>query len=533
MALDPTLRQNFTESTVTVNAKDVPVQPVLETTSELAGHKETHPDLDVIQQDTGSLVVPVSETLKEWYTRLDNECAGLQLGSYEILSRLGKGTMGSVFHARHLSEQKEVALKVLSLRYAQDRAVISRFKREASVLSKLQHTNIVRCHGMGKIHGLRFLVMEYVNGGTLKQLLKTRERLSVEDALCIILDVAHALKYAHDHHIIHRDIKPDNVLIGHDGVVKLADLGLAKPVDDNLSLTMSGIGIGTPMYMPPEQMRSAKSVDARSDIYALGVMLFVMLCKHKPFASKDFAGLLQEKQSGYMASMKQYNRHVPEKLELIIAKMMDRSPVNRYQSCDEVLAALEQLDLAGPFLSEKVTGISQMVATPRKTKQEINVSMSSTSYPEQVILPSSEPKWYVQVKKDGKGPAKLLELTTEQLRVQIETRKIDPHAMASHQPDQGFRAIAEYPQWESVLRSVLTQVRAERRSARLQRQFEKISDEVDAYERRRWWSDLFLTFGGWVKLFILLTALAALGYVLIRFLPPLIEMLGRKLGIIS
>lgn len=533
MALDPTLRQNVTNSTVTVNVKEVPVQPVLETTSELVGHKETQPDLDVIQQDTGSLVVPVSETLQEWYARLDNECTGLQLGGYEIISRLGKGTMGSVFHARHLSEQKEVALKVLSLRYAQDQAIISRFKREANVLSKLHHTNIVRCFGMGKIHGLRFLVMEYVNGGTLKQLLKTRERLSVEDALCIILDVAHALKYAHDHQVIHRDIKPDNVLIGHDGVVKLADLGLAKPVDDNLSLTMSGIGIGTPMYMPPEQMRSAKSVDARSDIYALGVMLYVMLCKHKPFKSKDFAGLLQEKQSGYMASMRQYNRHVPEKLELIIAKMMDRSPVNRYQSCEEVLAALEQLDLAGPFLSEQVTGINQVVPTPRKSQPVVNLSMSSTSYPDQVILPVSESKWYVQVKKDGKGPTKLVELTTEQLRVQIETRKIDPTALASHQPNERFRPIAEYPQWESVLRSVLVQVRAERRSAKLQKQFEKISDEVDAYERRRWWSDLFLTFGGWVKLIVLLMAVAALGYVLIRFLPPLIELLGRKLGIFS
>src|SRR5262249_24094284 len=176
-------------------------------------------------------------------------------------------------------------------------------------------------------------------------------KFPIGDALYVATCVAGALQYAHELNLVHRDIKPDNILINKKGVVKVADLGLAKPINDDLSMTASGVGAGTPHYMAPAQMRSAKDVDARADIYALGAMLYVMLTGKKPHDGESLVKLLEQKEKGRIDPVRKSNPSVPERLDLMIEKMLDKNLKTRYQTCAEVIHDLDSLGLTGRYLS--------------------------------------------------------------------------------------------------------------------------------------------------------------------------------------
>ena len=197
---------------------------------------------------------------------------------------------------------------------------------------------------INECNGYHFVAMEFIDGDTLQKWLSRLDRFSVPDALAIILDCARALEYAHQEGIIHRDIKPDNVLIDRHGTVKVADFGMVKTHNEVLdSLTQTGHAVGTPWYMPLEQAKMAKDADGRCDIYALGCMLYCLLTGNPPFAGQTIVDVIQAKEVGTFPPARSVNPEVPERLDLIIAKMAAKLPGNRYQTCTELIKNLESL----------------------------------------------------------------------------------------------------------------------------------------------------------------------------------------------
>ncbi len=272
------------------------------------------------------------------------------IGGFRVLRRIGAGGWGTVFLARHLRTGRVVALKLLARDRADNAAFLERFRREARIMSRLNHLHIVRCFGAGAARGRYFLAMEYVGGGSLQSWLDRLGKLSVGDAVHVVLACASALESAHEINLVHRDVKPENVLLTAEGVVKLADLGMAKALDD-VSLTRTGTGVGTPAYMAPEQAVDAKRVDGRSDVYSLGCMSYRLLAGRPPFEANNIVAVLQAKLAGSFPPLRSVAPEVPEALEKIVHQMIARRPEDRYPSCTELIGELEWLGLAGPTLS--------------------------------------------------------------------------------------------------------------------------------------------------------------------------------------
>ncbi|MEZ6045446.1 MAG: protein kinase [Planctomycetaceae bacterium] len=225
-----------------------------------------------------------------------------QLGDFRLKKRLGKGGMGEVFLAQQVSLDRPVAIKTLSKELATKPDFVERFLREARSMARLHHPNVVQVYAADSSKGINFVAIEYIDGCSMQNWMDQLKRLSVGDALHVVLVCAQALKQAHDLNMIHRDIKPDNILITSKGIVKVADFGLAKAIDEDVSMTQSGTGLGTPLYMAPEQARNAKHVDLRTDIYALGCTLYYFLTGELPFKGKDTLELILAKRKGTFKS---------------------------------------------------------------------------------------------------------------------------------------------------------------------------------------------------------------------------------------
>jgi uncharacterized protein YbaR (Trm112 family) len=274
------------------------------------------------------------------------------LDDFEILRKLGAGGMGVVYLARQRSNDRQIALKVLSRALASQTDYVKRFYREAAVLSRLHHPNIVEFAGVGEDKGLHYFAMEFIDGFSLAALLERRGgRLAVCDALYIALAAARALAYAHERNVIHRDVKPANIMVSRLGHIKLTDLGLARPLDEDLALTNNGASIGTPHYMAPEQAHNAELADARSDVYGLGGVLYHMLTGEVPFSGESVVSVMLAKERGVFTSARHRNHTVPDRLDLIIDKMLAKDLRYRSQNCFEAVRDLESLGLAGEHLS--------------------------------------------------------------------------------------------------------------------------------------------------------------------------------------
>jgi len=265
---------------------------------------------------------------------------------FELIRKLGEGGMGATFLARQLSLQRLVALKVLRKNLARGGDFVERFQREARLAGKLNHENIVSALDVGESGGFHYLAMEYVEGRSVAQLIPDGGFLDEPRALGIALQVARALECAGRLGIVHRDVKPDNIMVSPEGKVKLCDFGLAKQADSDLSLTQTGTMMGTPHYVSPEQARGETTIDGRCDIYSLGATLFRMVTGQTPYSGPTPAVVMMKHISDPVPWAKDANPAVSENCARLIARMMGKKPEERYPDATALIADLE-LVLAG------------------------------------------------------------------------------------------------------------------------------------------------------------------------------------------
>src|SRR5437762_5437919 len=266
-----------------------------------------------------------------------NVLVGRSLGQFRIVERIGAGGMATVFKAYQPNLDRYVAIKVLPAYHARDPIFVKRFVQEARAVAKLVHPNILQIHDFGEQDNITYIVMEYVDGGTLKERLK--RALPVPEAVDFMIQAAEGLNCAHSHGIVHRDVKPANMLLRKDGYPLVSDCGIAKILEGTTNLTRVGTGIGTPQYMSPEQ-GVGQAVDRRSDIYSLGIVLFHCLTGRVPFTADNPLSITVKHMNDPLPVDKLRAEGVPGPIIQVVEKMTAKQPHERFQSCDVLVDAL-------------------------------------------------------------------------------------------------------------------------------------------------------------------------------------------------
>jgi len=256
--------------------------------------------------------------------------ANTTIGSYELLRELGRGGMGIVYLAQDHRLNRKVAIKELAIsgQVMPDEVenIVARFQREAQAASKLQHPNIVSVYEYLVEGGSHYMIMEYLEGKSLQHYIDLRQAFKIEQTVDIGAQVCAALDYAHAHQIVHRDIKPDNILLLDNGRIKLMDFGVARHVGEVSKLTQAGTTLGTIAYISPEQLCDSRLVDGRSDIFSLGAMLYEMLTLRTPFDAGNVGGTIMKIMSEDPVPPRQMNSSIPARLEAVIMRALRKSP---------------------------------------------------------------------------------------------------------------------------------------------------------------------------------------------------------------
>jgi serine/threonine protein kinase len=277
---------------------------------------------------------------------LQKRATALVIGDYHVLDVIGAGGMGQVYKARHRIMKRLVAIKIMHTARATNPKLVQRFYREVEAAARLSHPNIVTAYDAGETPGGLYLAMEYVDGVDLSVILRAVGSLGINQGLNIILQVARGLAYAHKHKVIHRDVKPGNLLLGRDGTVKILDMGLARFTEDEaaeVSLTMVGPLMGTVEYMAPEHAANARDADHRSDIYSLGCTMYRLFTGHLPYGGDTSVEKLIAQREQPIPLLSDAIDDVPENLQGIFARMVAKRPEDRYQSMDDCLADLREI----------------------------------------------------------------------------------------------------------------------------------------------------------------------------------------------
>lgn len=277
----------------------------------------------------------------------------MDLGQYEILEEVGRGAWGIVYRARHKELNKVVALKKLKDYETPDSPQVERFKREGRVLAGLEHPNIVKVLDAGFFaDGTRYIAMEFVRGDTLADLIR-RKKFPSDEAVDVVISVAEAIAYAHSKGIIHRDIKPSNIIMKDGGSAIVTDFGIAKEVNARTCATESGELLGTPAYMPPEQISgNVKEIDERSDIYSLGAVLYELLTSKPPFEGNNFFDISTKILNDDPPSPIKLTSAIPKDLETICLKALNKEKKSRYQTADEMLDDLKRFSRGENILAK-------------------------------------------------------------------------------------------------------------------------------------------------------------------------------------
>jgi serine/threonine-protein kinase len=297
----------------------------------------------------------------------DDPRLGTVIAGYRIEERIGRGGMGVVYRAQHLNLQRRAAIKIIAPDLAESEGFRERFTREARIAAALQHPNIVTVYDAGEIDGMLYLAMQFIRGEDLAAILRRDGRLRPYRAIDVCRQVASALDAAHAMGLIHRDVKPANVLIEGRNAF-LTDFGLTKQAGTHTQLTRAGDMVGTIHYVAPEQIEGRK-VSARSDVYSLGCLLYHCLSGQVPFAHETDVAVIYAHLSEQPPKLSELRPELPEGLDAIMAKALDKSPDRRFPSCgDMISAARAVIDAAGP-LSETIPPRPSQAAAPAPTPE--------------------------------------------------------------------------------------------------------------------------------------------------------------------
>jgi serine/threonine protein kinase len=436
-----------------------------------------------------------------------------ELGDFRFVKKLGQGGMGEVFLAHQISLDRPAALKVLAKHLADKPDFVKRFYREARAMAKMDHPHAVRVFAVDEVDGIHYVAMEFVDGQSLQRWCEQLGKLSVGDALHVTLRCVEALEQAHNINLVHRDIKPDNIMLTSRGAVKVSDFGLAKALDDeDLHMTQSGTGLGTPYYMAPEQARNAKHVDGRCDIYALGVTLYHLLTGKMPFSGSSAIEVIKAKETGRFTSARKLNPSVPEKLDLILDKMLAAKPEQRFINFGEVKRHLTALGLENPSLSFVETADKFVSATAaakpqaKSLNQVVKAKSTVESKPEAV----DHSVWIVEyLNKEGRKH--VVKWSTNQVLQGLRAGLLDNRAKGKKTPNDPFMPLAQYREFEKAVQGLLTKQRAEAQTGKVRELY------ADYQSQERWWKvkrKVRGMFSGVMGLVSLVVYLAVIGGVL-------------------
>ncbi len=315
---------------------------------------------------------------------------------YELDTEIGRGGMGVVYRAKDRRLKRTVAIKVLPPELAFRSEIKTRFLREAETAAQLNHPNIVDIYAVDEAEGLVFFVMAYITGDNLAKRVHDHGALSVDETRRTLRDVADALAYAHERGVIHRDIKPDNILIdAQSGRPMVTDFGIARAVTDGDSrLTATGIAIGTPTYMSPEQAAGERTIDGRSDLYSLGIVGYQMLTGEPPFLANSTPAILVKHISERPTPLEQRRADVPQDLARVIMLLLEKDPANRFPSASSVVSALDSGTV--PSFSRPSMPVqtdATLETTPRRTSSPYATARTEDLYAAPAPTPEEWRRW--------------------------------------------------------------------------------------------------------------------------------------------
>jgi serine/threonine protein kinase len=306
-----------------------------------------------------------------------------QAGPYELLGKIGDGGMATVYKGRHAATGRLVAVKVLSEQAAASAVVRARFQQEYRAACNLSHPHIVQGLDFGTVGDVPFLVMELVEGEDLATRVERGGKMPEAEAVPLIAQVGAALQLAHDHALVHRDVKPANILITHDGRAKLADLGLVKDYQSSLELTRPATGMGTPHYMAPEQFEDARHATPRCDLYSLAGTLYTALTGTLPFHAKTHLAILKKKMKNELTPPRDLAPGLSRHADLAVRRAMRADPEQRQASCREFIDALLERPVAAPAPARAEAEASRRpaarVPTPLQVERRATVRFPSAA----------------------------------------------------------------------------------------------------------------------------------------------------------
>lgn len=442
-----------------------------------------------------------------------------QLGKYKLLKKLGQGGMGEVYLAEDINLGRKAAVKVLSKALAGKEDFVTRFYKEARAMARVTHDNAVSVFDVDQDRGIHYVAMEFVDGKSMQKWMDAQKTLSVGDALHVVLRCAEALQFAHSQNLIHRDIKPDNIMLTSRGKVKVADFGLAKATDEDLSMTASGTGLGTPYYMAPEQARNAKHVDGRADVYALGVTLYYFVTGKLPFTGDSALDVIMAKEKGRYESPRKLNPQVTDRLDLTIAKMIEKDSDRRFKDCGEVIQMLSSLGLESPSLSfidapDKVVQTSSASSQtgrptqrPGETARASDLGAARTSADDaaahaarQSPAPAND-AWIVQY-KTPQGKDTIARMTTTQVHAALKNGLIDNRAKLKKNANDAYAPIGFFTEFERAIEGRNIKAKAEQKNAGLKSEFDKLGRQYDRRGWSRWFKGMISNTAGFISFLI-------------------------------